>query len=105
METHVVPGDAAVAARLVEEKLHTTHIASDSDSHLAVRDQGTCRACILRPCVNVCPAGVYDYSEAEELSVAHENCLECGSCRIVCEFENIDWSYPSGGFGVAYIHG
>ena len=104
METHVVTGDAA-AARLVEEKRQTTHIASDSDSHLVVCDQLVCRRCILRPCVNVCPGGVYHYSEAEALSVAYENCLECGTCRIVCEFENIDWSYPSGGFGVAYSHG
>jgi len=52
--------------------------------------------------VTVCPAGGYSYREDEGLSVAYENCLECGSCKIVCEFDNIDWSYPPGGFGVVY---
>jgi len=89
----------------LEEKLSTTKFMTHADSHLKVRDQETCRACILRPCVNVCPAGVYSYCEEAGLSVAYENCLECGSCKIVCEFDNIDWNYPPGGFGVDYMWG
>ena len=43
--------------------------------------------------------------EEEALEVAYENCLECGDCQIVCPYDNIDWSYPRGGFGVAYKYG
>ncbi len=93
------------SSRLVQEKLSTTMFIRHVDSHLRVRDQEICRSCVLRPCVNVCPAGVYSYCEDGGLSVAYENCLECGSCKIVCEFDNIDWSYPAGGFGVDYMWG
>ena len=93
------------SSRSLQEKLSTTRFITHPDSHLRVRDQETCRDCILRPCVTVCPAGGYSYREDEGLSVAYENCLECGSCKIVCEFDNIDWSYPLGGFGVVYRWG
>ena len=96
---------AETDAPSLEQKMATTRIASHPNSHLAVRDMETCRTCVLRPCVEICPGGVYDYSEAEALDVQHCNCLECGSCKIVCEFDNIDWSYPPGGFGVEYSRG
>ncbi len=87
----------------VRLKLSTTKFSPHTDSHLAVRDQQKCQGCALRPCVNVCPAGVYTYCEDRGLSMAHQNCLECGSCKIVCEFDNIDWNYPPAGFGVDYM--
>ncbi len=35
-----------------------------------------------------------------------ENCLECGTCRVVCLYDNFEWEYPRGGFGgVAYKFG
>jgi len=89
----------------VQEKLSTTRFVRHADSHLSVRLQETCGRCILRPCVDVCPAGVYSWCEDSGLSVAYENCLECGSCKIVCEFDNIEWNYPPGGFGVDYRWG
>ena len=89
----------------VEEKLFTTKIVKYAESHLKVRDQDKCRRCVLRPCIHVCPAGTYSYDEDRGLSIAYENCLECGSCRVVCEFDNIDWSYPPGGFGVDFKWG
>ncbi|MEK6545549.1 MAG: ferredoxin family protein, partial [Nitrospinota bacterium] len=32
-----------------------------------------------------------------------EGCLECGTCRIACEF--IEWRNPKGGYGVCYRYG
>ena len=86
----------------VQDKLSATRFRKHPESHVTVRDQEVCRGCVLRPCVDICPGAVYSYSENPGLSVAHETCLECGSCKIVCEFENIDWNYPPGGFGVDY---
>lgn len=34
-----------------------------------------------------------------------ERCVECGACRIVCPYGNIDWHYPRGGFGIVYRFG
>ncbi|HIJ66133.1 MAG TPA: 4Fe-4S dicluster domain-containing protein [Candidatus Hydrogenedentes bacterium] len=100
-----LPTNAHASASLIEDKLSKVQFINHADSHLAVRDQQTCRRCVLRPCVDVCPGAVYDYSNEEGLSVAYENCLECGSCKIVCEFDNIEWNYPPGGFGVDYQWG
>jgi ferredoxin like protein len=86
-------------------KLSKTTFSPHTSSHLAVRDQEMCHGCVLRPCISVCPAGVYTYCEALGLIVAYQKCLECGSCKIVCEFDNIDWNYPPGGFGVDYMQG
>ncbi|MFC1734936.1 ferredoxin family protein [Candidatus Hydrogenedentota bacterium] len=97
--------DGQASDSLLQAKLSTTKFIKNGGPHLAVRDQGTCHSCILRPCENVCPAGTYCYAEDEGLAVAHENCLECGSCKIVCEFDNIDWNYPPGGHGVDYHQG
>ncbi|WP_243678951.1 4Fe-4S dicluster domain-containing protein [Vulcanisaeta distributa] len=32
-------------------------------------------------------------------------CLECGTCRVVCPENNIEWNYPKSGFGVQYRFG
>ena len=97
--------EAGVSTPKIEERLHRTRITSHAESHLRVRDQNVCRRCILRPCMNVCPAGTYDYDEEQGLLIDHEKCLECGSCRIVCEFNNMDWGHPPGAFGVDYRRG
>jgi ferredoxin like protein len=34
-----------------------------------------------------------------------EGCLECGSCRMICDRGAIDWTLPRGGFGVCYEFG
>jgi ferredoxin like protein len=37
---------------------------------------------------------------------SYEGCVECGSCRIVCnELDNVGWTYPTGGFGIHYRYG
>ena len=35
-----------------------------------------------------------------------DGCLECGSCRIICnEHFNVDWEYPRGGHGILFKFG
>ena len=30
-----------------------------------------------------------------------DGCLECGTCRVVCdELKNAHWNYPRGGYGI-----
>ena len=37
---------------------------------------------------------------------SYEGCVECGTCRIVCnEFDNVEWTYPRGGYGIQYRFG
>jgi ferredoxin like protein len=36
---------------------------------------------------------------------SYEGCLECGTCRMVCSFHAVNWSYPKQGNGVLYRFG
>lgn len=87
----------------IGEKLYTTKFRVDEESHLVIKDDANCIRCVRKQCVNCCPAGVYSLKEDGTITVAHSGCLECGTCRVVCdEFNNIEWRYPVGGFGVIY---
>ncbi len=91
---------------LVDALYLVKYETDESESHLKVIDAELCRKCEDKLCIVRCPAEVYLWDEAkDELEIAYENCLECGACRIVCPFDNIEWRYPRGGFGVAYKFG
>jgi ferredoxin like protein len=59
----------------------------------------------LKPAVRLCPAGLYAQNEAGEVTLTIDGCLECGTCRIACGTEVLDWEYPEGGYGVQYRFG
>jgi ferredoxin like protein len=89
----------------LEDKLYRVKFKADSDSHLIIISQEKCKKCELKQCTYVCPAECYKIEDGEVI-VSFEGCLECGTCRIAChEFENIDWKYPLGGYGVTYVYG
>jgi len=86
------------------DKLYKVKYKTDEESHLKIKDQEVCRRCEDKPCIARCPAEVYEL-EHDEILVAFENCLECGVCKIVCPYDNIDWVYPRGGYGVVWKFG
>ncbi|MDP2662976.1 MAG: 4Fe-4S dicluster domain-containing protein [Dehalococcoidia bacterium] len=89
----------------VEDKLFTVKFKPDEHSHLEIKDQEVCqKKCGSRPCTTFCPAQVYKY-EDQKLMVSYENCLECGCCRLACPYQNVNWRYPRGGFGVTFRYG
>ena len=89
----------------LEDKLFTVSRKEHENSHIKVRAH-LCEKCLTRICTCICPAAVYDWNEAKkELDIRYENCLECGTCHVACEMQNIEWSNPVGGTGVIYKHG
>jgi ferredoxin like protein len=69
-------------------------------------DRDVCLRCVRQQCINCCPATCYTPQEDGRVLFSYEGCVECGTCRIVChEFDNIEWTYPRGGFGIQYRHG
>ncbi len=72
--------------------------------HIEVHED-VCRAkCKDLACLFVCPANVY--SEQNGRIVADwAGCLECGTCKVACPSDALDWVYPRGGFGVVYRNG
>ncbi len=79
-----------------------TQFITDEKSHIIINGQ-ICLTCSRPTCVTACPANCYTCNEETKLlSVVYENCLECGTCQILCDKGAIAWTYPRGGFGVNY---
>ena len=90
---------AAIEAKLA---LNTYNVDSDR-AHIRIIDHQTCLSCVRQQCINCCPANCYAPQDDGTVLFSYEGCVECGTCRIVChEFDNIEWTYPRGGFGIQY---
>lgn len=91
----------------IENKLYKVRFKPDDSSHLKVPDAKVCQdKCPSKACTRFCPARVYSWNDAEQrINIAHEGCLECGTCFFGCPNDNIEWKNPRGGFGVMYKFG
>ncbi len=91
----------------IERKLALINYNVDRDrAHIRIIDNDTCLKCTRQQCINCCPANCYSPQEDGHVVFSYEGCVECGTCRIVCnEFHNVEWTYPRGGFGVQYRFG
>ena len=87
----------------VEEKLALNKFEIDRDVHITV-DESKCCKCNTAACVYACPADCYALRD-QHITFSYEGCLECGSCRIVCDQGAINWVNPRGGFGISYQFG
>jgi ferredoxin like protein len=81
------------------------YFIDEEQSHLKIKDHAVCARCQYKPCIDFCPVGVYTLAHDGKIQVAYQACVECGSCRVGCPYENIKWTLPRGGFGVAYKFG
>lgn len=89
----------------IDDKLFKVKYVSDDETHLKP-DAKQCALCKSKVCTYICPAHVYEWDEEnKKLTIGHENCLECGACRIACERKCIEWNYPKGNKGVTFKHG
>lgn len=89
----------------IEDKLFLDRFTVDEQSHLRIGDDDVCmQDCHRQPCLFICPANVYRL-EGDRISVNYEGCLECGSCRIACPQLNIEWRFPTGGYGIRHKFG
>ena len=91
----------------VDEKLGTLTYKADHHTHITIKSADVCaKKCDGKPCTTVCPAQVYRWeTDQKKIIVSFENCIECGACRMLCPFDNIQCHWPRGGFGVQYKYG
>ncbi len=84
--------------------LKDVQIKVAGNSHIFIRDKEKClEICENKTCTYYCPTRVIAWSDEEiEIKINYRRCIECGSCPIGCPLKNIDWSYPTGGYGVKY---
>ncbi len=80
------------------------YFTDEHEIHLQQIDAEVCVPC-TKPCIFFCPVGAYQMQDDGHVTIAFQSCIECGSCRLMCPHNNVNWKYPRGGFGVAYKFG
>jgi len=90
----------------VEDKLFQNRYQVDAGRpHITVTPHDKPSAALLA-LTRVCPAKCYELTESGKVEATIDGCLECGTCRVLCEASGeIEWNYPRGGFGVLFKFG
>ncbi|KJS31221.1 MAG: hypothetical protein VR64_12280 [Desulfatitalea sp. BRH_c12] len=88
----------------IDDKLLRIRFVVDSGTPHIIVDTTRCAGCSEKPCLFACPVQCYKM-ESHALVFNWENCVECGTCRIVCPGGAVNWNYPRGGFGVCFRFG
>ena len=89
----------------IDDKLFKVKYVNNIKSHLT-NDIKECKNCKEKCCTFICPANVWQFNEeTQTMTINHENCLECGACRIACSKQCINWKYPQGNNGVTFKRG
>jgi len=116
MPTSKLPIERKFDNELTYDKLTDVYASGtrheeNQPSHLHVEDTSICTdRCTEEygnPCVNFCPASVYEMVEDEEtgqkrLQINASNCVHCKTCDIADPYGNISWVPPEGGGGPVY---
>ena len=88
-------------ATIIKEKLNCDVFKPSNHPHIKIKP-GTEKGEIIKRAVYVCPAGLYSVNDQGEVVLDLDGCLECGTCRIACGPEVLEWYYPEGGTGVQF---
>ncbi|MBY2926413.1 MULTISPECIES: ferredoxin family protein [Rhizobium] len=90
----------------IEDKLYQNRYLVDTGRpHIAVRPHLSPSPNLLA-LTQICPAKCYELNEIGQVTIVSDGCLECGTCRVLCEASgDIKWNYPRGGFGVLFKFG
>ncbi len=88
----------------LKAKLGLDVFKPDREPHIKIKP-GMNKDPRLKRAVLVCPAGLYSENEEGEVEFTIDGCLECGTCRIACGTDVLEWNYPGGGTGVQFRFG
>ena len=95
--------------RLSSVFISNTNHAENQPIHLTLKDAAIPVSLNLKtyagPEQRYCPAGVYEYIEADgqpRLQINSQNCVHCKTCDIKDPSQNIVWVTPEGGDGPNY---
>ncbi|WP_114192361.1 ferredoxin family protein [Edaphovirga cremea] len=89
-----------VAAKLSANKFYV----DEEEAHIVLVDSPDLTE--LKKLIIACPAGLYQLDDKGTVHFDHAGCLECGTCRVLCNKTILEkWQYPRGSFGVEFRHG
>ena len=89
----------------IKTMLGTTSYNFDAHeyAHITI-DQSICKTCPHFMCMYGCPAGCFSLNEGV-MQFQYEDCVECGTCDIMCTPGSVKWNNPRGTYGVKYKYG
>lgn len=110
--TYLKPDGKLTFDRLSSVFISNTNHAEHQPSHLTLKDASVPVQVNLAkyagPEARYCPAGVYEFVEAEgggpRLQINAQNCVHCKTCDIKDPTQNIVWVTPEGGGGPNYTN-
>lgn len=85
----------------------TFKIDEEAHAHIIVNTD-ICDTCPHHLCISGCPTRCYNFMEVKgkiKMVFQYEDCVECGTCDIMCDQDAITWNHPRGSFGVKYEQG
>ncbi|MCO5966338.1 ferredoxin family protein [Sinorhizobium meliloti] len=95
----------AVAERIEDKLYQNRYLVDTGRPHIKVRPHQSPSPNLLA-LTRVCPANCYELNESGQVEITPDGCMECGTCRVLCEASGyIEWNYPRGGFGILFKFG
>lgn len=90
----------------MDEKLSVDKFFVDEENPHIVVKAGADLPEEYKKLVLACPAGLYKIDEKGKLEFDYAGCLECGTCRLLCDTTILEkWEYPQGTMGVEFRFG
>ncbi|WIW50597.1 4Fe-4S dicluster domain-containing protein (plasmid) [Bradyrhizobium sp. 62B] len=91
--------------RVEDRLIHNPCPIDPGRAHIKVRPHTTPSLELMRM-LSACPAHCYTANEKHQIEITVDGCIECGTCRVICEAsDDIEWNYPRGGYGVLFKFG
>ena len=89
----------------IKNKLDITYWITDShdNAHITV-DPDICDNCPHHLCIAGCPTRCFVFYN-DRMVFQYEDCVECGTCSMMCDQGSVVWNNPRGSFGVKYSSG
>jgi ferredoxin like protein len=95
----------ASTPRIADKLYRNRYLVDPGRPHIKVRPHVT-PSPELVALTTVCPAECWQMNDRGQVEVTPDGCMECGTCRILCEPSGeIEWNYPRGGYGVLFKFG
>jgi len=89
----------------VKARLGTTEYNFDSEEHAHITiNPDICKDCPHHMCMYGCPSLCFTLVK-KQMTFQYEDCVECGTCDILCDRGSVKWNNPRGTFGVKYKYG
>ncbi len=93
----------------IKNKLGVLNYNIDDETHAHIKvNTEVCEKCPHHLCISGCPVRCFNFMEVDgevKMVFQYEDCVECGTCDIMCDQGAVSWHNPRGSFGIQYEMG